>query len=242
MPLYKRKYAPKRRLVRRKRLARRPYRPLRRAPSTGGFYIKRRMAYFGLQGSTTVPGTMVSTNTSVISLGVASTAQSGGPNLFDIPFSIQFALNQLDTSADITNLADKYRIVNALVKFTTSNVALGAGAGLVMPHVEYIVDHDDATVPSLSQIQQKMGVRNIGFNQRGQCAMYVKPIPAAQLYNGVTTAYAVLRRSPYIDSSNNDVPHYGIKGILRSVFLPGATNCANIGVDIQMTVHAKDLQ
>jgi len=241
MPLYKRKYAPKRRLVRRKRLARRPLR-LRRAPSTGGFYIKRRMAYFAVQGSTTVSGLASSTNTSVLSLGTISAAQSGGPNLFDIPFSMQFSLNQLDSASDITNIADKYRIVNALVKLTTSNVALGAGAGLVMPHVEYIVDHDDASTPSISQITQKMGVRNVGFNQRGQLAFYCKPKPTFQVYNGVSTAYSIPARSPYLDCNNSDVPHYGIKGILRSVFLPGATNCANIGVDIQMTVHAKDLQ
>jgi len=235
----KKKYAPKARLVRRKKLARRRY---RRAPSTGGFYIKRRMAYFGVQGSTSVAGLVSSTNTTTLTLGSASAAQSGGTNLYDIPFSMTFQLNQLDGVTDITNIADRYRIVNALVKLTTSNIALGAGAGLVMPHVEYVIDHDDAAVPSISALSQKMGVRNRGFNARGQLSLYVKPLPATQIYNGVSTAYGVPRKSPYINCTYSDVPHYGIKGILRSVFLSGNTSTANIGVDVMLTVHAKDLQ
>jgi len=241
--MYKRRAAARKPIGRRRRPAlRRKWNVRRKAPSKGGFYIKRRIPAYGLQGSTTLGATITSTNTSSFILGTPVASASGGTSLWDVPFSMQFQLNQLDTSTDITNIADKYRLVNAIVKLTTSNIALGAGAGLVMPWVEYVADADDATAPSVSIISQKMGVRTTGFNQRGQVSMYVKPVPSALIYNGVTSAYAVPRRSPYIDCSNPDVPHYGIKGVLRSVFLPGTASCANFAVDVQMCVHAKDLQ
>lgn len=239
MPYQKKKSASKRKPTgarRRPALRRRQY------VRTGGFYIKRRVPLFALNGSTAFAGVCSSSNTNILTLGTPVVAQSGGANLWDVPFSMQFALNQLDTSADITNLADRYRIVNAIIRVMTSNVALGAGAGLIMPFIEFIADHDDADVPTVSTLTQKMGVRTIGFNQRGMLSMYVKPLPAVALYNGASTAYGVPRRSPYINSSNNAVPHYGIKGVFRSVFLSGTTSCANFGIDVQLCVHARDLQ
>lgn len=242
MPRYVRKTAQRKKAYGRRRrpALRRAWK--RRALSTGGFYIKRRVATFGLQGSQTTAGTITSTNGMVV-LGGPTLAASGGPNMYDIPFSVEFRLSQLDAFTDITAISDKYRIVNAVVKLWTSNIALGAGAGLVMPWCQYITDHDDSSVPTNTIISQKMGVRTRGFNTRGNLSLYCKPLPSVQIYGpGGAAAYSVPRVSPYIDCSNADVPHFAIKGILRNVFLPGTASAANFAVEVQMTVHAKDLQ
>lgn len=207
----------------------------------GGFYITRRVPTF--KCDSIVAGNMVTTSpTGLLTLGSPQAAQSGGINCYDVPFSMSFQLNQLDTYLDITNICDKYRILSARVKFFTSNVALGAGAGLIMPYIEYVKDSDDNSVPTASTISQKMGVRTVGFNQRGQAAISVRPVPSQQLYVPGGVAYAIPNRSPYVDSNSPDTPHYAIKGIFRSVFLPGGASGAVIGVDVQMTVHAKGLQ
>lgn len=231
----KRSGAPKRRLIRRKRLARRP----RRAPSTGGFYIRRRIPAFAVYGSTSIPSVATSANTTVMAIGTPVASASGAPNYFDIPFAMTFYLNQLDTSSDITNIADKYRIVNALIKFCSINVG---STGFSMPWVEYVADHDDNSVPTISQLTQKMGVRTTGFNQRGQLTLKVHPVPALSAYNGVSSAYVVPKRSPYLNSTYDGVPHYAVKGILRNWYLGGSTSATNMAVDIQLLVHAKDLQ
>lgn len=159
--------------------------------------------------------------------------------MYDVPFSMTFYLNQLDTSSDITNIADKYRIVSAMVKLCTQNIG---STGFAPPWVEYVVDRDDNTVPTISQLTQKMGVRTLGFNQRGQATMYAKPVPAPEVYNGVSSGYIVPRRSPYINCTYDGVPHYGIKGVFRNLLLNGAGSAGNIRADVQLTVHAKDLQ
>lgn len=218
-----------------------------RNPRRGGFYIKRKMEMFGLRGSTTSAGVIVNSAPSplgnVFLLGAPVAAASGGTNLFDVPFSCQFSLNQAISYGEITNIADKYRLVTAKINVMTSNVALGAGAGLVMPFIEYVVDRDDAGAVTIPAFRQKQGIVTKGFNQKGQLSMYVKPVPAGLLYNDETTvAYDVPRRSPYIDCNSAGVPHYGIKGVIRSVFLPGTANTANFAIDAELTIHAKDLQ
>jgi hypothetical protein len=227
------------------KMYRKSNRPLKRklykkkAYSTGGFYIRRRVPAIGLAGSTTVPSLMSSSNSTVFSLGTPVATTNGSPNMFDVPFSMTFYLNQLDTASDITNIADKYRIVNAWVRLCTQNIG---STGFSMPWVEYVRDADDNSVPSISQLTQKMGVRTTGFNQRGQLSFKVKPLPAPAVYNGVSNGYIVPRKSPYINTTYDGVPHYGIKGIIRNVLLNGASSAANIQVDVQLTVHAKDLQ
>lgn len=217
----------------------RVYRRRRRVPKLGGFIIRRRIPTFGITGNQLVAGSMSSGNTTVLDLGTPQAAAGGAGNFYDVPFAITFYLNQLDTSSDITNIADKYRIISAMVKLCGHNIG---STGFSMPWVEYVADHDDNSVPSLSQLTQKMGVRNVGFNQQGQLTMRCKPLPAPSVYNGVSTAYAVPRRSMFINSSYDGVPHYSLKGILRNVYLNGSGAATNFTVDIQLTVHAKDLQ
>jgi len=213
-----------------------------RAPSQGGFKITRRVPTFGIQGSPTAAGTILSTNPMLIT-GTPTLAASGGANMYDVPFSVEFRLNQLDAYTDITAIADKYRIVSAALRLCTSNIALGAGAGLVMPWVQYITDHDDSNVPTNTIISQKMGVRTRGFNTRGQLSIYCKPLPSVQIYGaGGAVAFSVPRKSPYLDCTNADVPHFALKGILRNVFLPGTASVANFAAEVVMTVHAKGLQ
>lgn len=225
-------------MILRRRWARRPLR-IKRAPSTGGFYVKRRCPAFGIVGSQSVAGLVTSGNNALFALGTPVAAASGAANVYDVPFAMTFYLNQLDGYTDITNIADKYRIVNAYIKLVTQNQA---GSGFTMPWIEWITDHDDSSTPSISQVTQKMGVRTTGFNQRGQLGIFTKPLPAVNVYNGVSAAYLVPRRSPYINTEYSGVPHYAVKGVLRGLFLSGNAYATNMAVDVRLTVHAKDLQ
>lgn len=217
---------------------------LRKAPSTGGFYIKRRIPMFNIAASQTVAGSITQSSGGVLSLGTPVAAASGIGNMYDVPFGITLQLNQLDTYADLVNICDKYRIVNALIKFCATNTGPIQYGTFPMPYIEYVVDHDDGNAPTVSVLTQKMGVRNVGFNQRGQLSMYYKPLPSPAVYGSGVTVWAIVpSKSPYLNSANYDVPHYGIKGVIRNVFAAGtSTTASNFTVDISLTVHCKDLQ
>lgn len=210
-----------------------------RGPKTGGFLIRRRVPAFGIQGNNAVANAIASTNT-MLTLGATSAAASGGSNLYDIPFSMEFRLFNLDTYTDVTGIADRYKILKAVVRLQTCNAIAN---GQLIPWVEYIEDHDDAGVPSISGLTQKMGVKTAGFNQRGQLSITCRPRPAVPMYDGVANlSYLVPSTAPYINTAYPSIPHYAIKGVLRSVYLPGNVYASQFAVDVEMTVSCRDLQ
>lgn len=249
MPLFKRKYAPKRRLVRRKRLLRR--RPLRLAPRRapqGRFNITRKLSMIQTYSHPSVAGTMQLNDPSGTCLTLGSPVLvTGTTTVYDIPFSMKFRLDQLMNSSDITNLADKYRINSVKVKvhangLTTNYTGLSAAG---QPWIEYIADHDDATVPSISQIREKMGVKTKYFSGvKAAVSMGVRPRVADTVFaNGVSSGYAVNRFSQYINSTYPNVEHYAIKGVLHNVQLSGTANVVNLfDWDVTQFVTVADLQ
>lgn len=234
----RRKYAPKRSLIRRKRLARKPR---RRQPSTGGFYIRRRYAMISMAASNSVAGLVASTNTNVLVLGTPVSSPTNATGYYDIPFAIQIQLDQAQNYTDVTNIADKYRIMGTQLKFILNQNT--TQAGLPLPFIEMVRDHDDAAPPTIAEVTQKMGVVTRTFVKNGTVSTKVYPLPAPQLYNGVSAGYSVLRRSPYINSTYYSVPHYCLKGIIRNFYVPGTSaGASTLNLDINLGIHAKDLQ
>lgn len=236
MPMKKRT-APKRKLVRRRRLARR----IPRNPK-GSFVVRRRYALIAMKGDTLGAGLPVSTNTNVLSLGSAVASLTSGANYYDIPFSLQFQLDQIQSYTDLTNIADRYRLLKHTIKFILNQNTYYSGAP--MPFVEFVADSDDSAVPSIAQVTEKMGLRTLTFAQTGVATTACWPKPAISTYNGVSSAYSVpWRKSPYINSTYYSVPHYGIKGVFRNIYLPGtAVANATLSIDINASVHLRDLQ
>lgn len=181
------------------------------------------------------------------------TPVSNNFGFYDIPFSIKFRLDNLINSGDITTLCDKYKIAGAYVRIfytaagygSDANVNSGINAINNMPAIQYITDHDDAEVPSPALIGEKMGVKYHTFkNMNSYIALKVRPVPSREIYNnGVTTAYEVPGKAPFIDCNKSGVEHYGVKGIIRNVFLPSNANgVVGFRYDIALKVYGKDFQ
>lgn len=180
--------------------------------------------------------------------------------LYDIPFSIRFRLDNLVNSVDITALCDKYKLGGAYVRiFYTAVPGFGGTEtasmnGLAtlhnMPAIQYVTDHDDAELPNPVSFNEKMGLKYHTFkNINSYIAIKCRPVPAREIFNnGVTTAYEVPNRAPFIDSTKSAVEHYGIKGILKNVFLPPGVGGTGVGgmngfrFDIALKVYGKDFQ
>lgn len=213
----------------------------RRRSPLGGFLVKRRMALLAAKAGTEFAGQITSTNTNVLNLGAPVASISAGVGYYDVPFSLQFQLDQLAGYTDITNIADKYRIVNAVCKLIMNQNTYLSGAPL--PFVEYVIDQDDSAVPSIASMREKMGVRTRTFAQTGATTLSVRPRPAPEAYNGLSSAYLVPNRAPFINAAYYSVPHYGIKGVFRNVYLPAiAAAGTTITVDVQLAVAARNLQ
>lgn len=207
----------------------------------GGFTIQRRCALANVVGTGSLGVVTTSSSTNVI-LGTPTVAQSGISGYYDVPFAFVFQLGDLQGYTDLTAIADKYKIVKAdIIAQTTQNY--GTSGALPPAFIEYVHDWDDPTPADALTLCQKMGLKNKGFNSRGQIFMRTYPKVAQTIYSSPTSSYAVPGRPVYINSTYYNVPHYGLKGVIRNMLLSPTTSSLNsITFDIKMTVHLKDLQ
>lgn len=230
-PLWKKRRAPVRRRL------------PRRGNKAGNVFVVRKVRQLTTSNSLGVLGNYVvqgaATNTLVLG---TPTAVTGVTNTYDCPFTLTFYLNELENFADLTNLADQFKIVSAKVKVQSTFFSSGQTSTPV-PFIDYIQDYDDNTMPSISLMRQKMGVKSKYFGSKSHITMGVRPKPAQVLYNGaLASGYAVPSRAIWINTSNNDVPHYSIKGIIRNLFLPATTNASPLTWDVSIGVALKDFQ
>lgn len=239
--------APRRRYARRYYPRRRG--GLRRAYMNrqGHLKIARKTALIQTYSNSAVAGTMVKVDPTGTCLSLGTPVLiTGTTNCYDIPFSMLFRLDQLMNSTDITNIADQYRINSVKVSLHVngvSNIYLN-NAGSTQPWVEYIQDHDDAVVPSIAQIREKMGVKTKYFSaNKFKITMGVRPKIADTIFgSGVSSAYAV-GGSPFINCSYPNAEHYGLKGVLHNVQLSGNANVSSLfDWDVTQYIIAKDLQ
>lgn len=235
--------------VRRPRRALRRYRKMKKVSSyrpsnSGGTFIVRKVQELisscpnGLSPGQYTIGT---SNNSVI-LGTPVLAPGTTLNTYDVPFSVKFRLDELTNSTELTNLFDRYKIVSAMVKCNFMNFP--GDTRIPLPYIDYIQDYDDANLPTVASMREKMGTKSKTFTaSRPRITMGVKPRVAQEIFNnGITTSYAVPRGSTWVNCAYPSVEHYAIKGVIRNLFLPATTGSAPISWDISYGVALKDAQ
>lgn len=246
MPLYRR-----RRLVRRKRApVKRRYamrkRVYKRTSGKGVLAVRRKLPLAtingtGLVGVATVNdagiGTQITLGTTVPSLGKPS-------GYYDVPFSLKFAFNQQTNATEFTSLFDQYKIKYATVRVQNNGNISGTQSGGILSYIEYVQDHDDDTPPPASDFRERMGIKTAYFtSSKIMIKMGVAPKPAGTLFNSlVSSGYSVPVKAPWINTSNPAVPHYGIKGVIRSMWLPNGSNQAILTFDSTLSHIVKDIQ
>lgn len=246
--MYKRRYGLKRKGARRARRYGRLVRRPRRKNLAGSFAIARKTSLIQTYSNSAVAGTIVKVDPTGTCLDLGTpVAITGTTNCYDIPFSMKFRLDQLMNSTDITNISDQYKIKSVKVNVHVngvSNIYLN-NAGSVQPWIEYVQDYDDAGVPTLAQIREKMGVKTKYFSgSKFGITMGVRPRVADVIFgSGITTAYAVNKKSQFIDCNYPNVEHYGLKGVLHNVQLSGTANVSSLfDWDVTQYVTASRLQ
>lgn len=192
MPL--RRSAPRRRLIRRRRMARRPIRRMiPRNPNVHNF--KRKLF---LQDYIAVSGTQVAGAT-------------------------QFTISDLPSSTDFTNLFDQYRINKIVWKLIPkyTEVALVPGSATQnanLQQIHSVLDYDDATAPtSISQLTQYQNHKMTRGNQVHTRVLIPK---VETMVNGASNAP---KSYVWIDCDDTTVFHRGVKFIVPSPGTTGTT-------------------
>lgn len=216
----------------------------------GALAIQRKLPLINIsQGAALGTITTSDPTGSLLTLGTPSLV-AGTTNCYNVPFVMKFRLSQILNYTDITNLCDRYKITAALLKLHNNFQNVNTNNNLLLqPYVEYIQDYDDATVPpTVNVFREKMGIKTKYFTaSKPSIGMGVKPRYRMDVGNdwGGGTALALIgNRKQWLNTTYPEVDHYGIKGILHNVFLPGGglTNGSVFDLECSLKVVAKDFQ
>lgn len=246
MPVYRRrKYA-------RKSKPRLAYKKMqrRRAAARGGHgkaYVVRKCPMISLSNIAGTAGGMQVTDPTGTMLSIATpVAKSGFTQVYDVPFSLSFRLSQMTNVVDLTAISDRYKINSVKVEvespYTTAQAP--GGAATPVPYIEYDIDFDDDTVPNVSTFRERMGIKTKYFSSsRPKVAMVCRPRPRNTIAGAVAAvAYSVPARAPFINSAYDQVPHFGIKGVLRNVWIPAVVNGSPFTFDATIAATIADFQ
>lgn len=164
----------------------------------------------------------------------AVTADSMANN-YQFGASYLFKLSSVVDSSDFTNLYDKYKILGVKVRIMWQCNQASVSGTSVLPVISYSVDHDDNTVPSsLYAITTKATSKVKVLGQNNYVDIYIRPRVAGQLYNtALLSGYSTVK-APWINSTYNDVPHYGLKFWINNMYM--ATGINN-QIEIQPTYY-----
>lgn len=222
----------------RKRVSRRPRRrTLRRTrvprqPRNGRIVLLRRTADAILRNNDTASGTVTVGYAGGLTLDLlqAGSPVSNGMGSYDIPFSLQFYLDDLYGYTDITDLCDRYMIDKVWIRCTYqmggySNVPVVSslfGQNPILPTIRWYFDPGDSTPSSVQAMGERMGTKFAAFQPGKVIKMSCRP--RFQLYgrDNVPSAVVAYSKRGFIDSAHPDIPHYAIKGIVGGMALPDA--------------------
>lgn len=120
------------------------------------------------------------------------------------------SLSDFSNSADISGSWEMYRIKRLRFMLTCST--FNTASDLPFPRVVLLPDYNDSAAVTLSSATgYEEAIEHTFTPTNPTLTVEIEPKVANAIYrNGVVLGYNALS-SPWIDSSYNDVPHYGIK-------------------------------
>lgn len=169
----------------------------------------------------TVPPTSVVTTVSSTYAANGIWTVAPGTGVTEASWSCSFALNNIPSVSEFTNLFDLYRVKAVLITLKMLNSPEGnsipnsSSSNLYanyFPTLWYTVDQDDANTQSIAQLREYARVKHRVLRPNSEIKILVRPNPLQAIYNGVvTTAYGLARRKQWMDLTNDAIPLYGLK-------------------------------
>lgn len=158
-------------------------------------------------------------------------------NTADFATAYTFKLSDLPNYTEFTALYDQYRIrYIKLMFFFQQDPFVNMTTGSFLGRMYTALDFDDATSPTEADIQQMRYVkvkRPVGIVKR-----FLKPRCLNTIYNdGITNAYTLANKKTWIDCSNPNVTHYGVKLFINK---PSGTNHVTCTVQAKFYIEFKN--
>lgn len=141
----------------------------------------------------------------------------------DIQSSDAFQFDKIVNYTDLANNYDRYQIKGVQVKFSWSPSVVKKDGSNQMngandqyaPHIRYHVDYDDSGTPSWAVMGADSRTKTRRILPYKPVSIFVRPKVAVMMYQtAVATGYGP-KRSPPINTTHPNVPHYGLKYVIR---------------------------
>jgi len=133
----------------------------------------------------------------------------------------EYKFGDILNSGEFANLFDRYKIDRIVTTFQLVNnpdaYHYPAGAPLVAtstnfyPKMWYIHDYDDSTAESIVVLKERVGVKCRILQPNKTIKITTKPAIAIQTYKTAIASGYGPKWGQWIDMTNTDVPHYGLK-------------------------------
>lgn len=149
-------------------------------------------------------------------LGTSTASMSAGGTATPIATAHSFSLNQIPNVSEFANLFDQYKITGAKLTYTPTasegiiNPAVSASAPLGYSRVHSVIDYDDSTAPTSENQLLEYGSHKSTPPFKTH-VRYLKPKVLHEIYRSAIASSYAPKSSTYLDMSNADVPHYGVK-------------------------------
>lgn len=161
-----------------------------------------------------------------------------------------FQFDKIQDYTDLSAIYDRYQIMGVAVKFTWSpsvmrkdgvNNIIGANDSYA-PHIRYKYDYDDAGGASWDILGADARTKTRRILPNRPVTVFIRPKVLVQMYKtALSTGYGP-KRSPAIDTSDLNVPHYGLKYAIRYPNMDSGESVADssIGtVQVEYTYYVK---
>lgn len=126
--------------------------------------------------------------------------------------SLVFSLNQIPGFGEFQALFDRYKLNAVKCEWFLPVTMTYSGGGSATPRIHTVIDYDDNTdLPNISAACEYESYKLLTFGPNTRCSRYFKPRLARQIYNSaLSTAYEVTR-PVWLDLTDDQVPHFGLK-------------------------------
>lgn len=230
--------------IRRKYAAKKRYAKKRYSKKMGSVRLVRRTPEQYIVNGATL-GTASNPSTGVITVGTPVASLTGLANTYNVPFSALFTLNDIYNATDITNLADKYKLAWVKIKVYSTTTVAGAASTAQLPSMIFSVDEDDSVLPTVAQLKEKMNAKQYLFYPGKPLTIFIRnPRIVRQIDSSAGTYFGnEVTPAKFINCSQPNVPHYGLKGAILDMNLASNTTVSSqIKFDLTYCIVARDLQ
>lgn len=133
-----------------------------------------------------------------------------------------FALYDVNGQAELVSLFDNYRMVKVLYRWViTRNPSDNPTAGYkgYYPRITWVHDFNSSASINRGQMYQHANLREVFMGDNYQKTKWYTLSPASltQLYEGPTTTSYAPKWRQWMDTQDNQCPHYGIKYVVDNL-------------------------